>query len=157
MYLIYALTLIVLLLILLLLFAEERRFRKNVTHGLANKFWMLRERRRFVRFGEQMRIRYSLLHNAPAFRETRTSNVSKRGLCLITYEKLKKRTAMELEIDVPGFSRSLLVTGEVMWAKELQRHDEQGRRLFYAGIRFFKLSPENEAILLTHLNTLKRH
>jgi hypothetical protein len=43
-----------------------------------------------------------------------------------------------------------------MWVKELPHADEKGRRLFYAGIRFYKINPEHEAILLAHLNTLKR-
>lgn len=156
MHFVYTLTLIVLLAILLLLSVEERRFRKNITHGLASKFWILRERRRFVRFGEEIKIRYSLLRPSPAFRDSKTSNISRKGLCLVAYEKLKEKTVMDLEIEVPGFSNTLHVRGQVMWIRELHSLDEQGRRLFYVGVRFLKISPEYEAILLTHLNTLKR-
>ncbi|MBU3912366.1 MAG: PilZ domain-containing protein [Candidatus Omnitrophica bacterium] len=157
MYLICALTLTVLLIVLLLLLAEERRYRKSITHGLASKFWILRERRRFVRFGEEMKIRYNLKQNSSTFHDSKTSDVSRKGLCIIAYEKLKKNTAMNLEIEVPGFSKTVHATGQVMWTKELKSSDEKGRRLFYTGVRFFKIPPEYEAIFLTHLNNLKAY
>lgn len=156
MYLIYTLALVLLLAILLLLFAEEKRFRKNISYGLASKFWILRERRRFVRFDEEIKIRYNLQKGPSPLLNSKTSNLSRKGLCLVAYEKLKKKTGIDLEIDVPGFSRPVRAAGQVMWVKELSSSDEQGRRLFYVGIKFFKLNPEHEAMLLTHLNTLKR-
>ncbi|MEE8317962.1 MAG: PilZ domain-containing protein [Candidatus Omnitrophota bacterium] len=83
------------------------------------------------------------------------SNISRKGLCLLTYEKLKEKTCLDLELDIPGFSRSVKTTGQVVWIKELKKQDAQGRRQFYIGIRFLKIAPESEAILLTHLGTLK--
>lgn len=155
MYLIYTLVLMVLLVILLLLFDEERRFRNSITHGLASKFWILRERRRFVRFKEEMKIRYAFKINPSTVLESKTADVSRKGLCIVTYEKLKKNTAMDLDIEVPGFSKPIHMAGQVMWTKELKAFDEKGRRLFYAGIKFFKISPEHEAVFLAHLNNLK--
>ncbi|MFH1854224.1 MAG: PilZ domain-containing protein [Candidatus Omnitrophota bacterium] len=155
MYLIYALALILLLAILLLLLAEERRLQKNITHGLASKFWVLREKRRFIRFNEELKIRYSLAHRPPVFHDSKTSNVSRKGLCVITYEKLKKNMDMVLEIDMQSFSRPIQLMARVMWAKELPSSDDKGRRLFYTGVKFSRISPEYEAMLLTHLNSLK--
>ncbi|PJC46994.1 MAG: hypothetical protein CO035_08010, partial [Candidatus Omnitrophica bacterium CG_4_9_14_0_2_um_filter_42_8] len=62
----------------------------------------------------------------------------------------------EIEIEVPGFSKPIKFTGHVMWVKELRSPDEHGRRMFYTGMRFEKIGPEAEAILITHLNTLRR-
>lgn len=157
MYLMHSVTIIVLVLILILLWKEERRFRRSITHGLANKFWILRERRRFVRFKEGMKIRYSLLqHKSSKSVSSKTSDVSRKGLCLLTYEKLKVKDQLNLEIELSDFSKPITLTGQVLWVKDLQSHDAQGRRLFYVGIRFSKIKPEFEAMLLTHLNTLKR-
>lgn len=155
--LIHSVTLIVLSIILMLLWKEERRFRKSITHGLASKYWILRERRRFVRFKEEIKIRYNLLNKSPELRHAKTSNVSRRGLCLLTYEKLKEKSYLSLEMELPGFSRHVRLVGQVLWLKALQTYDAQGRRLFQVGIRFSKINPETEAVLLTHLDTLKQH
>lgn len=154
MYLIYITTLVILILILMVVWREEIRFRKSITHGLANKYWILRERRRFVRFDEELKIRYNLFNSSP--QNTKTRNISRAGLCLSTYEKLKEKDCLELEIEVPGFSKPVKLTGRVMWVKELRSLDNQERRIFYTGIEFFKINPESEAVLITHLNTLKR-
>ncbi|MFA4991474.1 MAG: PilZ domain-containing protein [Candidatus Omnitrophota bacterium] len=151
----YSILLIVLLLILLTLWTEEVRARKSVTHGLANKYWILRERRRFVRFNKEMRVRYSFIGaQENNHHETKTTNISRKGLCISSYTKLKEKDLVSLEIEVPGFSKAVKATGEVMWIKELHSKDGEGHRMFYAGIRFSKIDPESEAALLTHLNTL---
>ena len=156
MYLIYTVTLLVLIIILVLLWKEERRLGRNITYGLANKFWILRERRRFVRFQKEMKIRYNLLHKPSDATESKTADISRKGLCLLTYEKLRLKDWLSLEVELPDFSRPVKLTGQVVWIKDLQSHDEQGRRLFYVGIKFSKIKPEFEAMLLAHLNTLKR-
>ncbi|NQV04422.1 MAG: PilZ domain-containing protein [Candidatus Omnitrophica bacterium] len=155
MYLIYGIALFILLVITLMLWSEEKRLRKNVTHGLASKFWMLREKRRFVRFDDEIKIRYNLVNNARNAQYSKTANVSRKGLCLLTYEKMKEKNCIDLEIEVPGFSRPVKLVGQVMWIKDLKTKDAQGRRLFYTGIKFYKIKPESEAILLTHINKLK--
>ncbi|MBU1006863.1 MAG: PilZ domain-containing protein [Candidatus Omnitrophica bacterium] len=156
MYLVCGIVLAVLLIITLMLFSEERRIRKNITHGLASKFWQLRESRQFVRFNDEIKIRYNPLSSHDSLRYSKTSNISKKGLCLLTYEKLKEKKSLELEMDVPGFPKPLTLIGQVMWTKDLKTRDARGRRLFYTGIKFNKIKPEYEAILLTHLNKLKR-
>ncbi len=155
MYLVYGIALFILLVITLMLWSEEKRLRKNVTHGLASKFWMLREKRRFVRFDDEIKIRYNPVNNTRNAQYSKTVNLSKKGLCLLAYEKLKEKNCVDMEIEVPGFSRPVKLIGQVMWVKELKTKDAQGRRLFYTGIKFYKIKPESEAILLTHLNALK--
>ncbi len=155
MYLFYITLLIFLLIILVLLRNEERRLKYSATHGLASKFWVLRERRRYLRFDENLKIRYNVLSKTPRFKESKTTNLSRKGVCLVTYEKLKQKKLLDLEIDIPGFSKPVKFIGQLMWIKDLQSHDDRGRRLFYVGVRFMKIAPEAEAILLTHLNNLK--
>lgn len=156
MYLAYGVTLILLVLILTLLWKEERAFRKRRTHGLATKYWTLRERRRYVRFDDEIKIRYNLVSGSRDSSMTKTSNISKKGLCLVTYEKLRKKSYLALELEFPGFSKPVKLVGQVAWLKELKNQDALGRRRFYVGVLFSKIKPEYEAILLTHLNTLKR-
>lgn len=155
MYFVYGVTLIVLILILILLWKEERKFRKYITYGLASKYWILRERRRYVRFDKEIKINYKHQDNPSGFHSTKTANISRKGLCLLTYEKLKQKTCLDMELKIPDFSKSAKLTGQVTWIKDLKTQDVQGRRLFYVGIRFLKINPESEAMLLTHLNALK--
>ena len=156
MYLVYTIILLILVLILGLTLKEEIMARKGITHGTANKYWALREKRRFVRFQEDMKIRYNRIDSASSRRDTKMKNISQKGLCISTYEKLKKKDKLDMEIEVPGFSKPVRLTGSVMWVKELRSPDKDGRRMFYTGLRFGKIGPESEAILITHLNTLKR-
>jgi len=156
MYLIYTIILLILVLILGVTLREEIMTRKGVTHGVANKYWILREKRRFVRFQEDMKIRYNRIGAESSQADTKMQNVSKKGLCISTYEKLKKKDTLAIEIEVPGFSKPVRLTGSVMWVKELRSPDKDGRRMFYTGMKFGKIDPESEAILITHLNTLKR-
>ncbi|MFC1621398.1 PilZ domain-containing protein [Candidatus Omnitrophota bacterium] len=156
MYLVYALALIILLFILLMLLREEKRLKNAITLGLARKYWILREKRKFVRFDEEIKIRYNLLQNSSNNRNSKTVNVSQKGLCLVTYEKLKEKSYIDLEVVIPGFSKPAKLIGQVAWTKDLQNQDTQGRRLFYAGVKFIKINPAAEAMLLTHLNTLVR-
>jgi hypothetical protein len=142
MYLIYTIILLVLALILGITLKEEVMARKGITHGIANKYWTLREKRRFVRFQEDIKIRYNRIGY-----ETSQDN---------TKEKLKKNDALDVEIEVPGFSKPVRLTGSVMWVKELRSPDKDGRRMFYTGMKFKRISPGSEAILIAHLNTLKR-
>ena len=104
----YIIALILLLIILFLLWNEELRLRKNITHGLASKYWILRERRRFVRFKQDLKIRYNLKQSPYETQPTKSVNVSRKGVCLITYEKLKEKAFLELELELPDFSRPII-------------------------------------------------
>lgn len=156
MYLVYAIIFLILVLIMILTLIEEARIRKNITHGIANKYWVLREKRKFVRFNEVLKIRYNRIGSKATQDHAKTQNISRKGLCISTYEKLKEKDRLEIEVEIHGFSKPVKLIGSVMWVKELASNDEQGRRLFYTGIRFGKINPGSEAILITHLNTLKR-
>jgi len=155
-YLIYTVILMVLAFILIITLKEEVRTRKGITRGLANKYWVLREKRRFVRFQQDFKIRYDLAGSRPDSGNIKMKNISRKGLCISTYEKLKVNDTLALEIDMPGFSKTVKLTGAIIWVKELHSADDHGRRIFYAGLKFLKISPESEAILITHLNTLRR-
>ena len=157
MYIAYIVILLVLILILIFTLKEEVRIRKGITQGIANKYWILREKRRFVRFQEDFKIRYNRIGSELSPGNTKIKNISRKGLCISTYEKLKKKDSLEVEIEIPNFSKPVKFIGSVMWVKELRSPDELGRRIFYTGIRFGKIDPESEAILITHLNTLKRY
>jgi hypothetical protein len=156
MYLVYAVILFVLTVILMVTLREEIKARKGITHGIANKYWMLKEKRRFVRFDADLKLRYNRVDSGSGSSDSKTQNVSRKGLCISSYEKFNQKDKLEIEIEVPGFSKLVKLTGSVMWVKELSSPDEQGRRIFYTGVKFYHISPESEAILVTHLNTLKR-
>ncbi|MFH1782344.1 MAG: PilZ domain-containing protein [Candidatus Omnitrophota bacterium] len=148
-------TLIVLALILILIRKEESLERKSIIQGIANKYWPVKERRRFVRFEDNIRIRYNILPNKVMFRHSKSINISQRGLCLLTYEKLKLKSNLDLELEIPTLSKPLSVRGRVAWVKNLQSQDKEGRRLFYIGVQLYSINPKTESLLLDHLSTLK--
>ncbi|MFH1478752.1 MAG: PilZ domain-containing protein [Candidatus Omnitrophota bacterium] len=154
MLLVYLLLLVILLTILLLLKKEERLSYKNISRGSASKYWSLKERRRFIRFKDDINIRYNVLPKKSNTSPSKSIDISQGGLCLLTYEKLRERSSLQLELDVPGQAKPLIVKGQVMWTRTLQSHDKEGRRLFYAGIKFYKVNPKNKQVLLVHLSTL---
>jgi len=156
MYLVYAIILLILILILALILKEEVKVRKGITHGVANKYWILREKRNFVRFQENMKIRYDRISSAPSQDNAKMKNISSSGLCISTYEKLKEKDNLEIEIEVPGFSKPVKLIGSVIWVKELSFPDDLGRRIFYTGIRFGKIRRESKEILIKHLDALKK-
>ena len=61
---------------------------------MANKYWMLREKRKFVRFHEDMKVRYSRVYSDPNFDNIKMKNISRKGLCISTYEKLKVKDVL---------------------------------------------------------------
>jgi hypothetical protein len=156
MYIIYAVILLVLVLILCLTLKEEIIARKGITHGTANKYWDLREKRRYIRFQDDLVIRYNRVDSGSGWNDIGMKNISKKGVCISTYEKLKKKDMLDMEIEIPGSSKPLRLVGSVMWVKELRSPDEDGKRIFYTGLKFGNIAPESEAVLITHLNTLKR-
>jgi len=156
MYLAHIIILLILILMLALIVKEEARARKDITHGIANKYWVLREKRKFVRFNEGLKIRYNRIESGTRPADSKIRDISRKGLCVSSYEKFKEKDSLEIEIEVPGFSKPVKATGSVIWVKELRSNDDHGRRIFYTGIKFGNINPESEAILITHLNTLKR-
>jgi len=141
------------------LWREEVKLKKNTTHGLASKFWVLRERRKFIRFDDEIKIRYNLMrkNKAPNFIHSKTTNISRKGLCILSYQRLKTKDflELELELELSNFPKPVKLTGEVVWTKDLPTPDSQGRRLFYVGVRFDKIDPQSEGKILAHLNKLK--
>jgi len=151
-----AIILLILISILALILREGFNAKKGVTHGVANKYWILREKRNFVRFQEDMKIRYNRVGSLPSQSDTKMQNISSSGLCISTYEKLKEKDSLEMEIEVPDFSKPVKLIGTVMWVRELHSSDEKGRRMFYTGIKIGKIRSESKIILIAHLNTMKR-
>jgi len=143
-------------LIYIFLRKEEKRVKDGLTYGLASKFWILKERRRFVRFDQDIKIKYNLLNKTHEPYYSKTSNISSRGVCIVTFERMKDKGYIDLEMDIPNTPKPIKLIGQVMWTKDLQTQDKDGRRLFFAGIRFTKIDPKSEALIISHLKTLKR-
>lgn len=151
MYLIYAVTLLILFILLDILLQEERKSRNNIIYGLAKKYWILKERRKFVRFDEEPKIHYTILGSKAGFINSKVHNFSRKGICISNYEKLHKKDMLDLEIDLSGALKPIRLIGQVVWQKEIKASDKEGRRIFTTGIRFCKIDPASEAILISHI------
>jgi hypothetical protein len=151
MYLIYTVTLLTLFILLGILLQEERRSCNNILYGLAKKYWVLKEKRKFIRFNEEPKIRYAILGSKSSSINSKAHNISKKGICISNYEKLNKKDMLDLEIGLGGALKPIRLIGQVVWQKEIKDSDKEGRRIFTTGIRFCKIDPASEAILISHL------
>lgn len=156
MYYFYLVSITILLTILVLLYKEEKKLKCSIIQGIVNKYWILKERRRFVRFRDELKIRYNLLKALPKNNHNgHTINISKSGLCITTYEKLNKKSILDIEVEMPDFPKPARLIGHVVWIKESFLGENKEKRVFQSGIKISKIDVDSEAMLLTHLNSLK--
>lgn len=156
MYIFYIAAITILITILALLYKEEKKLKCSVIQGIINRYWVLKERRRFVRFKDELKIRYNLLKIIPKNGHNgHTVNISKSGLCITTYEKLNKKSILDIEVDVPDFPKPARLIGQIVWIKEVPKGEDREKRVFQSGIKISKIDVDSEAMLLTHLSTLK--
>ncbi|MGE5309311.1 MAG: PilZ domain-containing protein [Deltaproteobacteria bacterium] len=113
------------------------------------------ERRQFPRFNLQVDVAVTRLDdlgaNDPALK---TRNVSRGGVCLISYEPLEASEIIHLEINLPAETESLKVNGRVAWVKEFSIGDDPkvGKR-YDVGVEFIDVDEETLDILTNYLFT----
>jgi len=104
----------------------------------------MEERRKYVRLNTLVDVAYQK-HQPEVEKELSLSkNISKGGICLIAYEKLKKFDLLDLKLYLPGARAPINAVGKVVWTEEFIIGDISTGRRFDVGIEFMKISPEDK-------------
>ncbi len=111
-----------------------------------------KDRRRTLRLPANLDIKYSLLDKEVAPKISQSYNISVGGAQIIIYEKIKKATRINIEIEIPYQPDPVKTIAEIAWLHEkFSLSLKQKRRVFFAGVKFIKINPHDEAKLLEYI------
>ncbi|MFH0838947.1 MAG: PilZ domain-containing protein [Candidatus Omnitrophota bacterium] len=144
-------TVVVILCVIIFDEYENKRLSKN--KAVLEDFWFGEEKRNAPRFKVKLDIMYTIPEN-PGYRNTCPSNdISTSGIQLTLREKLEKDTIIALELDLPheDSKKKITAKGQVVWTKESPYPNEEGLRIFNAGIKFIQINETDEKFLADYL------
>jgi c-di-GMP-binding flagellar brake protein YcgR len=145
---------LILIVILILSFSEDYANSIGKRRGRLVTFTSkrIKERRKTLRLEASLSVKYQLLDEKKAPKISESRNISVGGAQLIIYEKLKKLTKIEMEIEIPYKVNPVKAIGEIVWLHEKFSFSlKQKRRVFFAGVKFIKINPHDEAKLLEYI------
>ncbi|MFH1996071.1 MAG: PilZ domain-containing protein [Candidatus Omnitrophota bacterium] len=160
--LIQVLAILILLTILLALYRDEFQLKKKVRFiALLEKFWDGRERRRSVRLGADVEIRYKELRWPADANGGRAVNLSDTGMRLLIDKKMSSGTRLELSFTPPHKSNIVRVIATVVWCNEAKdKEDLRDKRLFHIGVRISEVREPAKRAFADYMsmleNTLKQ-
>lgn len=103
----------------------------------------MKERRKFPRIYENVKVRYKIIkkedntfEDKESIKFAEAANISLKGACLETEEKIEDGTFLSLEIKLPIFPHPIFVVGRVIWGKSFEDR-------FKVGIKFIKIGEED--------------
>ncbi len=98
-------------------------------------------KRRFTRYPQRLVARVQ-----GTSKPCLVTEVGRGGVFVSTPQPIAPHTAMQCEVSLPELGRALRFRGEVLYCAEAQGASRQG-----LGLRFFDISPEDEAALIEYL------
>ena len=109
------------------------------------------ERRRFVRLQSWLTASYQVVGERKPL-ESIVRNTGAGGIGLFTKSRLAPGAILDVTLVFPDQRRTIRFTGEVRWSGPLLL---EGRlpnppRAFETGIRFLRISPEDQAFLMNY-------
>lgn len=111
------------------------------------------ERRHFPRFSFCVDVVYRLASSKDL--QSVTKNISRGGVCIIAYERVRESDVLELQIFPPGDTQGFIVNGKVAWVKEFVVGDPNEGKRYDVGVEFLDMDPETAGKLNSCLFTLK--
>ena len=110
----------------------------------------MKERRQFVRLQSWLTAQYSVVGKPPAL-ESITRNTSPAGVGFLTKSRLIPGTILDVNLEFPEQRRTVQFTGEVRWSGPLLLSGgAESPRAFETGLRFIKISAEDQAFLMSY-------
>ena len=143
--------------ILLILIKEESKIKKSrIPRAKLKEYWGGQERRQAMRITTTFTVTYMFSKKQNLKCTGKTDNLSTGGIRLIVYEKLNKGTILSLEFEIPEISSTVRASGKVVWTSgEFSDRDENGKRIFQAGIQFLQISEKNKNTLIQYIDRVK--
>lgn len=136
-------------------YEEYCRRRENRPEGRVVGIWNSKERRRFKRFPVNLSLRYEIIENPSYAKSVNTRDISKGGIGLIMYEKLKEGTPLRIWVDIPNRKEKLFILGNIVWQKEVTK-DNLDKRIFYTGVCFTTLDTPTQMHLFNFISSLEK-
>lgn len=116
---------------------------------------MTQERRKFVRLTSKLTATYRLADPAKNLLDetvsSLTKDVSGGGVRLATAIQFAPGTHIEVKVKFPDRATPVAFTAEVVWSQQAQPAEGGDRtRRYDTGMRFLKISPEDQKFVLQH-------
>lgn len=108
---------------------------------------MINERRTFVRKEAILRVMYKSETQLQT-KEVFTINVSGKGLCVETSERLEKNSKLELAIFLPDIETPLAAIAKVKWQKKSFKRSKEGKFCFITGLEIMRMTLEERRKLI---------
>ena len=111
----------------------------------------MEDRRRFVRLQSWLTASYEVVGERKPL-ESITRNTSAGGVGFLTKSRLAPGTILDVTLVFPDEQRTIRFRGEVCWSGSLlfEGKPPNPPRAFETGIRFLRVSPEDERFLLDY-------
>jgi hypothetical protein len=156
MFLIVELLFILLLsMVLYFLYHNERASgRKNFRHAVLEGCWTGKERRRHVRFKKRLDVSYVTRKKSQVKSSAKTSDISMGGAKLVLDEKLSKGVVLFIRMLLPETNKTVEAEGEVVWSECADSNVEDGKRFFYAGVKFVAIKSPDDGTFLEYVQSL---
>ncbi len=150
------LLIIVLAMIMVTLVIDEVNHRKRARRLVKLKeYWDGKERRRIERYNVNLDVNYSINHK---FKNSKSKDISTRGLGLILEEKLERRTPLTIEIKIDGMKELIKAKAAIVWSKEaIDEEKYSPKRLFETGIKFIRfVDTAHEKRLFDYIRSIEK-
>jgi len=98
-----------------------------------------KERRKHLRVYTTLAEYYSTGEPASEGRASFVENISTNGVCILSSEEMKVGSPLSLKIYLPGKSKPIETTGEVLWIKVSSYLATKEKKHFDIGIKFIGL------------------
>jgi len=112
----------------------------------------MEERRKYVRLGASVKIKYTILPSDIAPPVTHSKDLSIGGIRFEISEQIQPKTMLRLEIMLPHEEEWLKTMGEVVWQEQVVR---AGKILNETGIRFLEMDIKCKIKLNQYLLSLR--
>ena len=132
---------------------EKKNHTRKMRMVKLEGYWSGTERRSTARLNVSLEVKYSINGKIS---DTRSINISARGVGLLLDEKIKEGTILGLEIKIPREERIVKVTSKVVWSRESPEDEKNStKRFFNTGLRFFKFQKNDAKRLFDFIHGLE--
>ena len=148
---------LILIIILFVLVKEESKIKKSrIPRARIKEYWDGQERRQATRVGTNFTVKYTLSKKQNVILKAQTKDLSSSGMRLLINEKLDKGTLLSLEFDIPDTPVVVKAEGRVVWESgDFADRDEEGKRVFQAGVQFTQMSENDRNCLSDYVTKIK--
>ena len=98
------------------------------------------ERRKYIRLRDSLKIGYKVIGQSDITSEQFTENISGIGISFPLRHRINPGSIVELSLQIPGLSKMITATGEVVWLN----HRQDALYPFILGLKFKKFDKSDQ-------------